>query len=886
MSKVFPAWNAGLWDVAWTSAAVAATLGTLCARQAALPENRFRWTLWTAAAAFWLAGQIGWNVFGITGFPQSPNVADVCWWSFAVLVVLSLRNKRSSSRSVHVVALVEVVPLIAAAVALSVAELWHDAAVSAQPIAPRLSDMVYPAVYVAAAVVMLQATISGSLRMKRKAPSRFVLAGMAAQAVAFSFWSTQLLAGTYVPGATLVDPLFVLGLLAMSVGGVLAGRVPEDGADPNETAKHGVALPALMFVLLLAANVQAEITNAASGAEIVLRIGLVFASAGLIVRGILLERRLRELLGRERAAMSVLADREAEMARLNAQLEEDSRRDPLTGMRNRRALADDLAKLEANYKEQGREFVLALCDVDHFKAYNDRMGHLAGDQALRVIAAKIRSAMRPGDVAYRFGGEELLVILQELDGAAALSVAERIRLSVQEADLQHPDGIDGRVTITIGVAVGGGSSSELIARADAALYDAKRAGRNRVLVAADDAPSFAAGRRHRVVEEVVPRHLLSMLAVSREAASGHGEQAILEALARTIRSELSFQVVAVNVLDDAQSQFTCTVVLGDDDARDTLLGLSAPWAEMEGLMARPEFQRMGALWVPAGSYEWQDDEFMWTPATEAVPGADGWDPEDLLMLPIRAHDGTILGAVSVDQPVSGLRPDDSHLALLMAVTDHAGLALEQSRRDSEHAAAVAEQSTELRLAAVMLLAETLDLRDSGTARHSRTVGELARQTALALELAPERVEQVHAAGVLHDLGKLGIADAILYKPGGLEEHEWREIQRHPEIGERILKHAGLQEIAGWVRSHHERVDGSGYPDRLVGHQIALEARILAVADAYEAMTADRPYRQGVSPAAAREELLRCSGSQFDPMVVEAFINTLSDPDAALESVAA
>jgi diguanylate cyclase (GGDEF)-like protein len=876
LSKLNHAWNGGWWDVAWTAAALAATVGTGAAAKVALPANRLRWKLWTAASGFWLLGQIGWNVFGITGFPTSPNVADASWWAFAVLVIVSLIRSRAESRTVRLVNLIEVVPVVAAAISVSLAALWPDADVSTLALAPKLSALIYPAVYVAAAVVMLQAMVSGSLRAQRTAPSRFVLAGMAAEAVAFSLWSSQLLGNTYVPGATLLDPLFVAGLLAIAAGGVLAARVPEDAAELHEPATHGGTLPAIMFVLLLVANVEAQINHAGVGPADSLRIGLLCAGAALILRGTLLERRLREMLGREREALAVLGEREAEMARLNVQLSEDSRRDPLTGMRNRRALSDDLTGLEASFKEDGRRFVLALCDIDHFKAYNDRLGHLQGDQALRVIAATIRGAMRPGDIAYRFGGEEMLLVLRDLDGAEAVAAAERIRLAVLNAAIPHPDGIDGRVSITIGVAGGEGDSSEMLARADAALYDGKHAGRNRVVAASSDAPSYAAGRRHRVVEEVVPRHLLSMLAVSREAASGHGEQSVLEALASTIRSELSFQVVSVNLLNSAPRELTCMVVLGDDDCRAKLLGVVAPSQEIESVIANPEFQRLGATWVPAGAHQWEGEEWLWTPHTAAVPGADGWDPDDFLLLPLRAHDGTILGTVSVDQPVSGRRPDDGQIALLMAVADHAGLALEQSRRETEHSVAVQEQSTELRLAAVMLLAETLDLRDSGTARHSRTVGVLARQTAEALDLAPDRVEQIHAAGVLHDLGKLGIADAILYKAGPLDDQEWREIQRHPEIGARILEHAGLAQIARWVRLHHERMDGQGYPDRLDSEQIPLEARILAVADAYEAMTADRPYRAGTSTEAACDELLRCSGSQFDPAVVEAFITALAE----------
>jgi HD-GYP domain-containing protein (c-di-GMP phosphodiesterase class II) len=240
----------------------------------------------------------------------------------------------------------------------------------------------------------------------------------------------------------------------------------------------------------------------------------------------------------------------------------------------------------------------------------------------------------------------------------------------------------------------------------------------------------------------------------------------------------------------------------------------------------------------------------------------------MLLLPLRDASGEVLGIVSVDEPLSGRRPDDAELRLLMAVADHAGLALEQAERLGSLPAH--------RLAAVMLLAETLDLRDAGTAEHSRTVGAYARQTAATLGLAPDHVERLHAAGVLHDLGKLGIADAILHKPAALDDAEWREMRRHPEIGARILEHAGLEDIAAWVRAHHERLDGRGYPDGLDAAGIPLEARILAVADAYEAMVADRPYRRALGAATARAELKQGAGTQFDAEVVEAFLRTLDD----------
>jgi diguanylate cyclase (GGDEF)-like protein len=866
-----PVW----WDIAWTASSFSALAGMLLARRAAAQLDRRRWSLWTAAAGSWLTGQMFWNVYGVIGFPTSPNLADVCWWGFAGLVMMSLVRSRASSRSVRRVATFETLSVIAGAIALTVGELWHDAAVSTLALAPRISALAYPAVYIAATVLMLQAMVTGSSRAFRSGALRLVLAGMAAQALGFGLWSEQLLARTYVPGKTPLDPLWVLGLAMIGVGGLLAAHRPPPGVASDEPAQQGGILPAALFVLLIAALVQAQLAGAPVGARISLGAGLLFSGATLIVRGALLERRLLEMLNRERSALASLAEREAELGLLNVQLVEDSRRDPLTGMHNRRALADDLLALDAARNEHGGSYALALCDVDHFKAYNDRLGHLAGDQALREISAIVRGALRRGDVAYRFGGEELLLLLQDVTPVQAVEAVERVRHAVIGAAMPHPEAAGCIMTVSIGVAAGGEDANAALARADGALYDAKRAGRNRTVAAGDHSAGSppGAGGHHAALHEPVPRHVRSMLAVSRAAASGRGAMPVLEALAETIRSELAFHVVSVNVLDGERAELRCVIVLGDEDARRTLLGKRAPWPEWETVMT-PEHERSGAIWLPAGAHAWEDESVFWVPPAAAAPGPDSWDPDDMLVLPLRGQDGDVLGIVSVDQPVSGRRPDDSQIAYLMAVADHAGLALEQSRRDSEQAAAAQEQSAELRLAAVMLLAETLDLRDPSTARHSRTVGAYAERTALALGLPAGRVERIRAAGVVHDLGKLGIADAILHKPGPLNDAEWQEMMSHPEIGARILEHAGLHQIAGWVRAHHERIDGHGYPDRLGPDEIALESRILAVADAYEAMIADRPYRAGMPPAAARRELERCAGSQFDPAVVQALISTL------------
>ena len=185
-----------------------------------------------------------------------------------------------------------------------------------------------------------------------------------------------------------------------------------------------------------------------------------------------------------------------------------------------------------------------------------------------------------------------------------------------------------------------------------------------------------------------------------------------------------------------------------------------------------------------------------------------------------------------------------------------------------------------RYVAVMLdLAETVDLRFSGTARHSETVGRYAEMMARELGLPEHRIERVRLAGALHDIGKVGVPDSILHKPATLTDDEFATIKQHPGLGAQILEHPSLADVREWVATHHERPDGRGYPQGLEASEIALEAQIIAVADAYEAMTSDRAYRASIGREAARAELERCAGSQFDPRVVNAFLARLERDSA-------
>ena len=178
------------------------------------------------------------------------------------------------------------------------------------------------------------------------------------------------------------------------------------------------------------------------------------------------------------------------------------------------------------------------------------------------------------------------------------------------------------------------------------------------------------------------------------------------------------------------------------------------------------------------------------------------------------------------------------------------------------------------LASLLDLAEALDVRDSGNATHCHRVGRFAELIARELGLPPRSVERLRIAGILHDVGRVGMPDALFRKSGPLSDEEWAFVRSHPEVGARMLETTELDQIGDWIHAHHERPDGGGYPDGLEGDEVPLEAAILAVADAYEAMTSERAYRPALDAESASRELRRGAGRQFDRRVVEAFLRVV------------
>lgn len=245
----------------------------------------------------------------------------------------------------------------------------------------------------------------------------------------------------------------------------------------------------------------------------------------------------------------------------------------------------------------------------------------------------------------------------------------------------------------------------------------------------------------------------------------------------------------------------------------------------------------------------------------------------VLCVPLRLREKPI-GTVSVLRSEIGRSFTDDDEVLLESIGSQMAVAIENYRLNLDVERTYIET--------IMALAMAVEAKDPYSAGHSKRVGFYARQIGEVLGLGADELELLNAGGVLHDIGKIGIKDEILLKTTHLNSDEEKIMQQHPIIGEAIVKPVrSLQKTAELIRHHHESYDGTGYPSGLKGEEIPLGARILVVADTFDAMVTDRPYRKRLSVEIARAELNKLSGIQFDPKAVDAFMTVLDRKDARL-----
>jgi HD-GYP domain-containing protein (c-di-GMP phosphodiesterase class II) len=237
-------------------------------------------------------------------------------------------------------------------------------------------------------------------------------------------------------------------------------------------------------------------------------------------------------------------------------------------------------------------------------------------------------------------------------------------------------------------------------------------------------------------------------------------------------------------------------------------------------------------------------------------------------VPIR-RDGVVLGALAAGTTDPERRFGGEELDALLRLAELGAVAIEQARMREE-----LERAVE---AGVEAMAAAVDMRDDYTGAHSDEVVRLARTVGERMGLAQDQIGELEFAARLHDVGKIGVPDAVLRKQGPLEGGEWEIMRQHPAWGADMLSRVpGLKRVSRIVRHAHERWDGDGYPDRLRRDDIPLASRIIFACDAYNAMTSDRPYRDALRPWIAVSELREGAGGQFDPDVVDALVGALRE----------
>jgi ribonuclease P protein subunit RPR2 len=524
-----------------------------------------------------------------------------------------------------------------------------------------------------------------------------------------------------------------------------------------------------------------------------------------------------------------------------AQTHAEARRDALTGLANKRAFDEHLAKVLRDPPYESSRISLVILDLDDFKEINDRQGHLAGDEVLRAVGRILMRVVRAEDEVFRIGGEEFALVV-EGPSAAAAQVADRVReaLSEKRRGRSLP-------TASAGVATFPDHAREaagLHRGADIALYAAKFAGKNRVQVFKPEerlsiAPQPSKPRRHQVGQRG-----LRLLVVDDDAA--------LRILLRTTFEVVDIEVEEAASAEEAEERVAARVpdVVVLDVGMPGMDGLTF----CRQLKDDPETAAIGIVLL-TGSEGTTEDE-----ATGA--GADAllrkpFSPLELLNCVERIAGGLYEGPFRAEE-----NPPEEQL-ILYAQDLRRLLELERGQR------AIIQRAYQ---ETVTALASALESKDIGTGEHSLRVQRYAVELARSIDPALLEDESTEYGFLLHDVGKIGIPDRILLKRGSLEPSERRLLETHTVLGEQLLSGVALLQGQGLqvVRHHHERWDGDGYPDGLQKTEIPLGARVFAVADALDAITSDRPYRRARSWDEATAEIVRESGRQFDPSVVEAF----------------
>jgi diguanylate cyclase (GGDEF)-like protein/putative nucleotidyltransferase with HDIG domain len=688
-------------------------------------------------------------------------------------------------------------------------------------------------------------------------------------------------------------------------------------------------------------------------------------------------------------------------ALLVPKLRKEAQTDSKTGLFNARYFKETFAKELERAQRLERPLAFIMADLDLLRMINNVYGHLAGDIVISGIGKIIQQNTREYDICGRFGGEEFAIVVPEAEYAQAMALAERIRQTIQETVFTVPNtNTQIRATMSFGVACfphDASTMTDLMHKADVAVYQSKHQGRNRVTAASDithaveceynathnvstsDGATVAVNEQHSVqigqeMDKTLPDDAViassnpaADQAVSPDVSQSESEPArpqgrnvylglLVAGVIALGAAEIVLVIVTGTGMPLALPALLMLVILAaiaeflqisvyDDNTMSVSLAPVAAGALIGGLP--------GAMIVSLSAVI-ADQIRRRRPLREAYKGAFNWGAHVIALTPI-----------ALAPSIAGISLSAAELPALTVLTLIGGVwafavdsmlisaAISLSKRTSlretwhtqfrwlaphylaltflglflalayaafgilgalvfvlptfmlryvqqQYVARTQESVRELRRVNAELtranreiaranqaiqslndemlemMARILDARDPYTGGHAAKVADYASAIAQELGMPEERVNIVRQAALLHDIGKVAIADHILYKPSRLTEEEYEYVKQHVTIGADLLEQSqGLRHLTSFVRYHHERWDGKGYPSQLRGQDIPLEARILGICDAAEAMISDRPYRKAMPLDAVITELKRCAGTQFDPALVEIFIRIVN-----------
>ncbi|MDX6398764.1 MAG: hypothetical protein QOJ43_2172 [Gaiellaceae bacterium] len=519
----------------------------------------------------------------------------------------------------------------------------------------------------------------------------------------------------------------------------------------------------------------------------------------------------------------------------------EARRDALTGLSNRKAYEEQLDEAVEQATFDDRELAVVHFDLDDFKRFNDSGGHTAGDAVLTQVGRVAVRALRAGEELFRVGGDEFVVVV---DGgtAAGVQVAERIAaaFAAQTRGGSLP-------TISAGVAMFPGdarTSSELAAAARAAHYASKRRGKARVTPTRPRGGAQA-GLREPADHPPVGSRPIRVLFVD-------DDPRLLELLRATF-DDLDVEI------DEAGTAAAAAAAIAVRAPDVVVLDIGLP--DVDGLtFCRRLKDDPATSWIGVVLLTGAGEE---VDAPARVARADALLRKPFSPLELLGVVERLAGGAQDGDFVRGTTGEPHEQLLLYANDLRRMLQIERGRQ---------ELLQRTYRQTVSALASALESKDFGTGSHSQRVQRYAVELAQLIEPRLLDDPSVEYGFLLHDVGKIGIPDHVLQKPGALDDSELRLMRTHTVLGERLLRNVDLLHRDGLkvVRHHHERWDGLGYPDGLARMEIPLAARIFTVADALDAITSDRPYRDARSWDEAAAEIVYQRARQFDPDVVDAF----------------